>query len=148
MVTTKVESHHKRKGASCMQCERLHTSCRLKDKILSETEVHANYAAEGCGRFKCEGVVVKVKAERENRGGSRDYYTNRDINKSLRQYLISGKPFKTTDCATWGIDKPRLHNNITMLKKQGYEVEKTKIPYIRKGFEYRIKKSKRIKVKV
>lgn len=148
MVTTKVETHHKRKGASCMQCERLYTSCRLKDKILSETEVHANYAAEGCERYMCSEEVTKVRAEGESRGGIRDYCANRDINKSVRQYLISGKPFKITDCAAWGIDKPRLHNNITILKKQGYVVEKTKIPHIRKGVEYRIKKSKRIKVTV
>lgn len=139
MVTTKVETHHKRKGASCMQCERLHTTCRLKDKILSESEVHANYAAEGCERFKCVGEVVKVKAEGENRGGSRDHNSKREINKSLRQYLLSGKPFKTTDCAEWGIDRQRLHNNLMLLKRQGYKVERAKLANCRKGIEYVVK---------
>lgn len=122
MITDKTTKDHTRIGASCFECARLHDldekeGCKLKDNILDPNVEWCNYAAEGCFRYL--GGIKRT----DRRGGKRDYLANRDINKRVRELLFQG--INLSECESLGIEKSRVHNNIVVLTKQGYKLEKT-----------------------
>ena len=121
MLTKKLSEDAKRPGATCYECERLNT-CQLKKYILAKDVTCSNYAAEGCIKYKGENDEIKNKA-----GGKKDHLANRELNKRIREFLLSHKTFKLSMCQEWGMSRKTLHNNLFLLKKRGYDIQKQNV---------------------
>jgi hypothetical protein len=127
MINLKHNEEHTRLGVSCHDCQRLHDldekeGCKAREQILDPTTEWCNFAAYGCSRY-----LGDMPKQKPRRGGFKDHFTHRDINKKIREHLLSGAVFKLSMCEDWGIQKNRLHNNIVVLEKAGHNVEKSKV---------------------
>lgn len=120
MISEKVEQHHKRKGASCLRCEAL-ASCFLRYNILHPARNFSNYAAEGCTKYKGD-----IKPKNPLLGSFRKS-KKKDINQAIREFLLAGNSFSLAMCREWGITSARLHNNMTVLRKRGYMINRERI---------------------
>lgn len=95
--------------ASCLKCEKLHTSCYLKKYILSKEIEVCDYARWGCIKYKGEG-------QRKQRGKAID---------RVREYLLEQKQFTASEIAeALCIDRQVVINTINRLEKQGLQITK------------------------
>lgn len=104
--------------ASCLKCEKLHTSCYsfIRKAILSETEVVSDYARYGCTKYKGPGqnYVIRYSA-----------YETFSTRTMVYDALKTGKrqsldKLTTTLC----LDRQIVLNNISRLRKKGLNVIK------------------------
>ena len=127
MSNLEQNEEHTRKGASCYECERLHNldkkeGCKVREDILDPNVDWSNFAAYGCSRYLGDYTPLP-----SNRGGNQYRDVPTELNLKIREYFLRGEVFKLSMCIEWGIEKTRLHNNIVVLEKRGYEVIKTKV---------------------
>lgn len=103
----------KRKGASCLECQRLHTLCPpdVRNAILSETVEVANYAAWGCTKYRgpakmmlkgIAGIVYNGILDGET-------YTSQTLSDKL------------------SMDRQVVQNNISRLIAKGVNIKKERI---------------------
>lgn len=97
--------------ASCLKCERLHTSCYsfIREAILSETVIVSDYARWGCQKYKGPGMKIIAKNTRV----------------LVYETLKSGEKISLRVLAErLSLDKQIVSNNITRLRKRGIPVLK------------------------
>lgn len=111
MVSKGYDSEMQRsEKASCLKCEKLHTSCYLRESILSEKVIVADYARWGCIKYKGEG-------QRKSKGKFID---------RINDYLSEVKKTTATEIAnTLGMDRQVVINSINRLEKKGLQIKKT-----------------------
>lgn len=95
--------------ASCLKCEKLHTSCYLRKYILSEEVEVCDYARWGCVKYKGVG-------QRKQRGKAIE---------RVKEYLLEQKQSTASEIAeALCIDRQVVINAINRLVKQGLQITK------------------------
>ena len=111
MITDKIEDHHKRKGASCLECDWLNNEtdpCFLRANILHPTEIYSNYASEGCVKYKGNWVG---KA------------SSRPLIQRIRKEILEGGKVSREECVKQGLTMRQICALIRTVQKRGFRVK-------------------------
>ena len=118
MITTKIDRELRYK-ATCLECERL-IYCPLRHRIQSDTEVCANYAAEGCIKYKGPKYQrpKKLKIPKPSKV---------EVTINLILSLLEKKDYSPDDLAA-AIKRKKsvLHFYILKMRNLGYKIETTR----------------------